>query len=123
MKKKWLAVLLACCFLFGCAACNSNKSGSAANTSVFAVSSGDKILQSYDVSTAAGVALKADAESKRKQAFEISAYKNEYESKQILFTSDKDIESYDVVFSDLTSGENKIGKEKYCSVPRVLSFG
>lgn len=111
MKKKWLAVLLACCFLFGCAACNSNKSGSAANTSVFAVSSGDKILQSYDVSTAAGVALKADAESKRKQAFEISAYKNEYESKQILFTSDKDIESYDVVFSDLTSGENKIGKE------------
>ncbi len=111
MKKKWLAAALALCFVFCGIGCNDKENGGTANTSVFAVSSGDKILQSYDVSTAAGVALKADAESKRKQTVEISAFKNEYESKQILFTSDKDIESYDIVFSDLTSGENKIGKE------------
>lgn len=111
MKKKWLAVALAFCCALCSVGCNDKDNGGAANTSVFAVSSGDKILQSYDVSTAAGTALKKDAESKRKQTVEISAYKNEYESKQILFTSDKDVESYDVAFSDLVSGENKIGKE------------
>lgn len=111
MKKKWLAVALAfCCALCG-VGCNDKEGSGTANTSVFAVSSGDKILQSYDVSTAAGAALKKDAESKRKQTVAISAYKNEYESKQILFTSDKDVESYDVTFSDLTCGENTIGKE------------
>ena len=69
MKKKWLAAALALCFVFCGIGCNDKENGGTANTSVFAVSSGDKILQSYDVSTASGVALKADAESKRKQAF------------------------------------------------------
>lgn len=111
MKKKLLAAMLAFCLALCGVGCNDKEKSGAANTSVFAVSSGDKILQSYDVSTAAGAALKKDAESKRKQTVEISAYKNEYESKQILFTSDKDVESYDVTFSDLTCGENTIGKE------------
>ena len=67
MKKKWLAAALALCFVFCGIGCNDKENGGTANTSVFAGSSGDKILQSYDVSTAAGGGLKAGAGNKRKQ--------------------------------------------------------
>jgi len=56
MKKKLLAAMLAFCFALCGVGCNDKEKSGAANTSVFAVSSGDKILQSYDVSTAAGAA-------------------------------------------------------------------
>lgn len=109
--RKWLIAPLVLGLTLCCTGCNKGNAGNTAKTDVWTVSSGDKILQSYDESTVAGAALKKDADGKRKDCLEISAYKNEYENKQILFSSDKDVKSYDVVFSDLVSGSNKIGKE------------
>lgn len=113
MRKRFLAFALSFLLLLGVTACDASDGTGSAQTSVWAVNSADKILQSYDTSTAAGAALEQDALSLRKQSVDISAFKNEYEGKQILFSTDKDISSYDVAFSDLTSGDKKIGKENF----------
>lgn len=71
----------------------------------------DKFLQQYNTESTAATTLKSTFDKKLKGSIEINAYKNEYECKQILITAKQDIESYDVTFTDLVSGSNKIDKE------------
>ena len=69
----------------------------------------DKILQTYDTTDA----LKKFGERFNAYLFEdfsISTFKNEYESRNVIITPDKNVESYDLTISDLTSGSNVLSK-------------
>lgn len=109
--KKIIAVLCA----FSCAvfvtACAQDGKGNV-NTTVSVAASADKFLQSYDVSSSSGKKVKELFDTKLKDEMEINAYRNEYESKQLIIYAEETVESYTVEFSDLISGDNhKIGKE------------
>ena len=43
----------------------------------------------------------------------IKAFKNEYESGQIILTPNYDVQEYTITLSDLTCGENKLAKENF----------
>lgn len=115
--KKATCVLFAVSFVFaaGCASQGGGNGGGKYNgtLAVSVANADDKILQSYDTSTKAGAALKADFESRYQSEVKITAYKNEYESKQLILNSTTDISAYDIGVSDLKCGDYIISKSNF----------
>lgn len=97
-----LAVLLGASVFLG--GCTGGSTVSDVKTTVRIANSADKILQSYDTSTTEGEAFKARFEGMLKDTFSIKAYRNEYESAQLILTPDKDVKSYSVSVGDFKNG-------------------
>lgn len=104
--KKWttaaLAVLLGTSVFLG--GCMGGTAVSDVKTTIRIANSADKILQSYDTTTADGEAFKARFEGALKNTFSIKAFRNEYESAQLILTPDKDVKSYSVSVGEFKNG-------------------
>lgn len=104
MKRKFMALCMTGVALFA-AACNGNADGSSgkpanAEVKVWTAYGTEKIMQdkTYDSTDSTLV---------------IKAFKNEYESGQIIMTPNYDVQEYTITLSDLTCGANKLKKENF----------
>ncbi len=101
--KKFLTLALALVFLFSATACNDGKKDDpvvTGNVKVCTASNLEKVLQNK-------------AYDSGKLKLEIKAFRNEYEAAQIIMTPDYDVRSYTLTLSNLTCGENILGKENF----------
>ena len=118
MLKKFVAIMMTGAVLFTAAACGDEKSSTQKPTTgevkVWTAYGTEKIMQdmAYDRNDA---------------TLEIKAFRNEYESGQIILSPDYDVREYTLTLSDLKSGENTLSKEqftvynqKYLTVDEVL---
>ncbi len=104
----FLSMICGASFVFG--ACGKTPDVSA---TVRMANSSDKILQSYDTSTTEGAAFKKAFDAVLKDDFSIKAFRNEYESKQLIITPDKDVKSYRVTVGDFKSGANTLSAQAF----------
>lgn len=143
--KKVLSTAIACVMGFGLVACempNVNDpssqnppivtpTGPADGTVKFAYAE-DKIYQTYEreVNGVKDIALEAQGQeymAKLMDSFEISAFRNETESRQMIITATTDVANYNVTVSDFTSGENvlsatafEVGHEYYHNMSSTI---
>lgn len=110
MRKRRIisAVLIGVMLLSGCAGTKSSQtSGDKAKATIKFAYGEDKILQSYE-GTSAREALGERFVEYLVDDFEISAFRNEYESRQVILTAKEDIAAYEVSVGDFVSGENTL---------------
>ncbi|MBQ7913309.1 MAG: DUF4091 domain-containing protein [Clostridia bacterium] len=78
------------------------ESGSSAKTAVWTAYGTEKILADVDYS-----------DRHDEKTLQIKAFRNEYESAQIILTPNKDVKAYSIELSDLTCGENVLSKDAF----------
>ena len=108
--KKIAAVLL--CAVLGASfvGCSQEKtSGTEVRSGVSVAYGTEKILQSYGDYTEA----KERVESAYLDSFEITAFQNEYESRQLIIVPEKNVNSFDIRVSDFRSGSDVLSKETF----------
>ena len=113
MKKRLvriISLLFAFVLCFTAVACK-NKDGDGVSANVKFATAEDKILQAYKGETESMNAFRERFMGALTDECEITAFKNEYESRQIIITPESDVKSYDVSVSDFTDGENVISAE------------
>ena len=105
MELKRLLAIALCAVTVTGAACNqsSENGGEPAEAEFWSSYSTEKILADYDAENYADI--------RKEAAIDVEAAKNEDEGAQIIITAGTNIRSYDVVLSDLFSGENEYAKE------------
>lgn len=108
--KKILTISLTMAVGMSAAACNdatgSNSNGEGhsglAETAVWTAYGTEKILADVDYSA-----------RHDQKTLQIKAFRNEYESAQIILTPNEDIESYSLELKDLTAGDNVLPKDSF----------
>ena len=96
-----VAVVLAAGMAFSAGACNEEKGGNN-NISVWTADSTVRINRDKDYGRESDL------------SFRIAMTRNEYESAQVILTPEKEVSSYSVTLSDLTSAEGKtLSKENF----------
>ena len=102
--KKILTFLLCAVMAFSSAGCkNSADKRKAVDAQVNVVYGTDKVLQSYGKNTDA----KAAAESAYMESADFVAFKNEYESRQLIICPEKNVTEFDVTVSSFVSSSGK----------------
>ena len=119
MKRKKIfsviSLVLSLVLVFSVAGCADNKDTSKINPSdidVWAAPNTQKIFQDSDYAE----------ESRSPAEINLSAFKNESESAQLVFTPKVDISSYDVELSDLKSGSNVLKAENVSVYNQKYAF-
>lgn len=108
--KKIAAVLLCAALSASFVGCTQEKTpGTAANAGVFVTYGTEKVLQSYGDYTEA----KERTESAYLDAFEITAFQNEYESRQLIIVPEKNVNTFDIRVSDFRSGTDVLSKDAF----------
>ena len=101
-----LTLLLGATFAFS--GCTSASDGGTVNAKIGIANSADKILQSYDTTSQDGQAFYDKFMGNLKDQFSIKAFRNEYESEQIIITPDKNVKNYTVSVSDFKNGNETL---------------
>ena len=111
--KKIGALVLASLLCIGVTACDMNSEGTGGTGS----GSGGGAVAQTQVWTAYGTEkILADVDYSDRydgKTLTIKAFRNEYESAQIILTPDADVKSYTLTLSDLTSGANVLPKSSF----------
>ena len=90
---------------------SSQNGGASVKASLQFAAAEDKILQSYQGDTM--TELKERFMGSLVEDCSITAFKNEYETKQLIITPEADVSSYTVSVGDFTCGENKINASSF----------
>ncbi len=113
--KSGAALLLSVLMLAGvaCGDKNPEENGGPVGAEVKVARSSDKILQSYAADTTAMAEMREKFMGSLMDEFHLTAAQNEYESKQIIITPDKDVAAYDVTVGDFKKGDQTLAAENF----------
>lgn len=102
--KKILTFLMCAIFAFGSAGCKtSDKAGKKVEVQVNVVYGTDKVLKSYGKNADA----QAAAESAYMERADFVAFRNEYESRQLIIRPEEDVQNFDVTVNSFVSASGK----------------
>lgn len=107
--KTTLSLVSALVFAFGAIGCGDDGGkNKPVKAEIGIAAAEDKILQSYAGDTDAMKAFRERFMGGLTDTFAITSFRNEYESKQIIISPDKDVKAYDVTVSDFKNGSETL---------------